>query len=91
MVPAQHDPTYATADESEMRFDYQSIRALPADAGDFVIWNQAILHWGSRTSPAAPKSRVSMALQLQRADVPARSTIRCSSRCRFCRSRRGCG
>jgi uncharacterized protein YecA (UPF0149 family) len=70
VVPAQHDPTYATADESEMKFDYQSIRALPADAGDFVIWNQALLHWGSKSSPAASESRVSMALQLQRADVP---------------------
>jgi hypothetical protein len=70
VVPAQHDPTYATADENEMKFDYQSIRALPAEAGDFVIWNQALLHWGGKSSPAAPESRVSMALQLQRADVP---------------------
>jgi hypothetical protein len=68
-VPAQHDPTYATAHETEMKFDYQSIRALPANAGDFVIWNQAIFHWGSKSSPAAAESRVSMAFQFQRADV----------------------
>ena len=70
VVPAQHDPTYATADETEMKFDYQSIRALPATPGDFVIWNQALFHWGSRSSPQATESRVSMAFQLQRADVP---------------------
>jgi hypothetical protein len=70
VVPAQHDPTYATADESEMKFEYQSIRALPADPGDFVIWNQAVFHWGGRTSPDAAESRVSMAFQFQRADVP---------------------
>ena len=70
VVPAQHDPTYATADETEMKFDYQSIRALPAIPGDFVIWNQALFHWGSRSSPWAAESRVSMAFQLQRADVP---------------------
>jgi Phytanoyl-CoA dioxygenase (PhyH)/SEC-C motif len=70
VVPAQQDPTYATADESEMKFEYQSIRALPADPGDFVIWNQAVFHWGGRTSPDAAESRVSMAFQFQRADVP---------------------
>jgi hypothetical protein len=70
VVPAQHDPTYGTADETEMKFDYQSIRALPAAPGDFIIWNQALFHWGSRSSPEAEESRVSMAFQLQRADVP---------------------
>jgi hypothetical protein len=47
VVPAQFDPTYATSDESAMRFDYQSIRALPANPGDFFIWNQAIFHWAA--------------------------------------------
>jgi len=70
IVPAQHDPTYATADEAEMKFGYQSIRALPANPGDFFIWNQAVFHWGGRTSPHAAESRVSMAFQFQRADVP---------------------
>jgi hypothetical protein len=70
IVPAQQDPTYATAEETEARFEYQSIRALPGDPGDFIIWNQALFHWGGRTSPEAAESRVSMALQYQRADVP---------------------
>jgi hypothetical protein len=71
IVPAPLDPTYATADETEMKFEYQSIRALPATPGDFVIWNQALFHWGSRSSPEADESRVSIAFQLQRTDVPA--------------------
>jgi uncharacterized protein YecA (UPF0149 family) len=54
-----------------MKFDYQSIRALPAAPGDFVMWNQALFHWGSRSSPEAEESRVSISFQLQRADVPA--------------------
>src|SRR5580704_12518770 len=33
IVPAQLDPTYATADETEMKFEHQSIRALPAGPG----------------------------------------------------------
>lgn len=70
VVPAQQDPTYATADETEARFEYQSIRALPGDPGDFIIWSQALFHWGGRTSLQATESRVSVALQYQRADVP---------------------
>ncbi len=70
VVPAQHDPTYATADETEMKFEYQSIRALPAGPGDFFVWNQAIFHWDGKSSPQAAESRVSMAFQVQRADVP---------------------
>ncbi|HLH95162.1 MAG TPA: phytanoyl-CoA dioxygenase family protein [Xanthobacteraceae bacterium] len=69
VVPAQHDPTYGTAEESEMRFEFQSIRALPTRAGDFLIWNQALLHWGGKTSPQVSESRVSIALQFQRADL----------------------
>jgi hypothetical protein len=71
IVPAQQDPTYATADEAEMKFDYQSIRGLLGNPGDFVVWNQALFHWGGRTSRHAAESRVSMAFQFQRADVPA--------------------
>jgi hypothetical protein len=71
VVPAQHDPTYATAEELDWKFDYPSIRALPGGPGDFFIWNQAVLHWGSKTSPRAPESRVSIAFEFQRADVPA--------------------
>jgi hypothetical protein len=74
IVPAQYDPTYGTADETKMKFDHQSIRALPGGPGDFFIWNQAIFHWGSRSSPRAAESRVSMAFELQRADVPPFNT-----------------
>jgi hypothetical protein len=70
VVPAPHDPTYATAEEAQMKFEPQSIRALPGSPGDFFIWNQALYHWGSRTSPHATESRVSMAFEFQRADVP---------------------
>jgi SEC-C motif/Phytanoyl-CoA dioxygenase (PhyH) len=70
IVPAQHDPTYATANDTEMKFEYQSIRALPADPGDFIILNQALFHWGGRTAPQAAETRVSMTFRVQRADVP---------------------
>jgi hypothetical protein len=69
IVPATQDPTYNTPDEKDWRFDYAGIRALPAEAGDVFMWNQAVLHWGSRTSPRGGDSRVSMAFEFQRADV----------------------
>lgn len=71
IVPARHDPTYGTAREGEWRFDLPSIRALPAKPGDAFIWNQAVLHWGSKSAPHATESRVAMAIEFQRADVPA--------------------
>ncbi|HEY2227727.1 MAG TPA: phytanoyl-CoA dioxygenase family protein [Xanthobacteraceae bacterium] len=71
VVPAQQDPTYGTPNETEMKFEHQAIRALPGNPGDFIVWNQALFHWGGRTSPAAAESRVSMAFQFQRADAPA--------------------
>jgi hypothetical protein len=69
IVPANCDPTYGSEDEGTWKFEYPSIRALPANPGDFFLWNQAVLHWGSRTSPRAAESRVSMAFEFQRADV----------------------
>jgi hypothetical protein len=70
IVPASRDPTYGTEAENQWRFDYPSIRALPGEPGDFFMWNQAVLHWGSASSPRATESRVSMAFEFQRGDVP---------------------
>jgi hypothetical protein len=69
IVPAMYDETYATAEEMTWKFEYRSVRALPAKPGDFFIWNQAVLHWGSRSSRRASESRISMAVEFQRADV----------------------
>jgi len=69
IVPASRDPTYGTADENEWRFEYPAIRALPGRPGDYFMWNQAVLHWGSMTSPRGLESRVSMAFEFQRTDA----------------------
>jgi hypothetical protein len=69
IVPANFDPTYGSEQEKEWKFEYPSIRALPAKPGDFFMWNQAVLHWGSKTSPRGNETRVSMAFEFQRADV----------------------
>ena len=69
VVPASHDPVYGTARDTEFKFQLPGIRALPAEPGDVLMWNQAVLHWGGRTSPRAKQSRVSMAFEFQRGDV----------------------
>jgi len=74
IVPATQDPTYNTANDREWKFEHAGIRALPAEAGDVFMWNQAVLHWGSRTSPRGGASRVSMAFEFQRTDVPPFNT-----------------
>lgn len=70
VVPRGADRTYGTAREAEHDFAPQGIRALPALPGDVLIWNQALLHWGSAASALAPESRISLAMQFQRLDQP---------------------
>jgi len=71
MVPKHLDPTYGCESENNWRFDHASIRALPAEPGDVLIWDQAVMHWGGKSSPRAPASRVSMSFEAQRLDVPS--------------------
>jgi hypothetical protein len=68
VVPAHADPTYRTPRENEYRFELPAIRALPAKPGDVLVWNQAVVHWGSRSSRRATESRVSMAFEFQAND-----------------------
>lgn len=71
ILPANFDPVYATEDEKNWQVDMAAIRAMPGKPGDFLCWNQAVLHWGSRTSRFAKAPRMSMALEFQRGDIPA--------------------
>jgi hypothetical protein len=71
LVPADADPTYGTPREAEWRFELPSVRALPAAPGDVLVWNQAVLHWGSRSSWRETQSRVSIAFEFQATDTPA--------------------
>lgn len=71
LLPADRDPVYGTESEREWKnnFPFAAVRALPAAAGSFLCWNQAVLHWGSRSSPRGDKPRISMAFEFQRGDV----------------------
>ncbi len=69
VLPATLDPTYGTEKDHEWRIDLPSIRALPARPGDVMIWTQALLHWGSRSSARADENRVSMAIEFQKSGI----------------------
>lgn len=71
IVPADRDPTYGTEADKEWKFGFPDIRALPAAAGSLLAWNQAVLHWGSRSSVRGGNPRISIAMEFQRADIPA--------------------
>ena len=52
VVPAHADPVYGTARDKEWRFELPSIRALPVQPGDVLVWNQAVLHGAAARRPA---------------------------------------
>jgi hypothetical protein len=70
VLPANRDPVYATAEEGQWKIDIARIRALPVKPGEFLVWNQAVLHWGGEASRFAPHARISAALEFQRGDIP---------------------
>src|SRR4051812_38772067 len=70
VVPAGRDPQYgAGAGQRTTPFALPAVRALPVEPGDYLIWNQAVLHWGGASSRFAESPRLSMALEFQRADI----------------------
>ena len=69
LLPANRDPVYNTSEESHWQIDLPSIRAAPAMPGEFLCWNQSVLHWGGQSSSFAERPRISMALEFQRNDV----------------------
>lgn len=69
LVPADRDPTYNTAEEMNMQYQLNDIRALPAAAGSMLAWNQAVLHWGSHAAPRIATPRISIGAEFQRRDV----------------------
>lgn len=69
IVPAQWDPYFADPANNYKNFQHQHIRALPAEAGSILGWNQAVIHWGGRSSKKAKEPRISFAFEFQRGDV----------------------
>jgi hypothetical protein len=69
ILPAHLDPNYHGDLRNLAIANFQDIRALPAPAGSVLGWNQAILHWGGRSSSKAAFPRISIACEFQRSDI----------------------
>jgi hypothetical protein len=71
VLPTHLDPNYPhnLKEWSVPRESLQDIRALPAEAGAVIGWNEYALHWGSRSSAWADGPRISLAARLQSRDL----------------------
>ncbi|WP_175425861.1 phytanoyl-CoA dioxygenase family protein [Trinickia violacea] len=69
VVPKERDPDFGTDRVSQITFDVRDIRALPGCAGDLMLWDQALLHWGSRGSVFSETPRISMSIGIQVASL----------------------
>jgi hypothetical protein len=71
VLPTHLDPNYPDnlQERSVPRKSLQDIRALPAEAGAVLGWNEYALHWGSRSSRWADGPRISLTARFQSRDL----------------------
>lgn len=69
VLPSYHDLTYNTAKETVHDTASPMAVALPAVPGDYLCWNQALLHWGSKAGPCLSGPRISMSAEFQCGDA----------------------
>jgi phytanoyl-CoA dioxygenase PhyH len=70
VLPAGQDEEYALENSVKGVGSLHDMRALPAEAGDVLIWTQHLFHWGSRAADSHNlPPRMSVAFEYQRLDV----------------------
>lgn len=69
VVPKNRDSDYGTDRVCQTAFEVRDIRSLEGNAGDIMIWSQALLHWGSRGSHLSTQPRISMSMGIQATDL----------------------
>ena len=71
VLPTHLDPNYPDnlQEYSVPRKSLQDIRALPAEAGAVLGWNEYALHWGSRSSRWVDGPRISLSARFQSRDL----------------------
>ncbi|HMW92550.1 MAG TPA: phytanoyl-CoA dioxygenase family protein [Candidatus Obscuribacter sp.] len=68
ILPAHQDINYPNNLTTMGVNNLQDVRAIPCKAGSVVMWNEAVYHWGGRSSKYASHTRLAMALAFQRSD-----------------------
>lgn len=72
LLPADRDKAYGLDGSRAGQAPLPDIRALPADAGDVLLWTQHVYHWGGHSADQHDlPPRMSVAFEFQRSDVPA--------------------
>lgn len=69
LLPPRHDKTYGTEREFELDVASPEVRPVPASPGEYLCWNQSVLHWGSEAGPCPNGPRMSLAAEFQRGDI----------------------
>jgi hypothetical protein len=77
MLPANKDKFYNKPKlNSGFPGALSDIRALPAEAGDVLMWTQEVYHWGSSScEDSLNEPRISIAFEFQRSDVAPFNTL----------------
>jgi hypothetical protein len=70
LLPLPRDPNFPDRPDAFEASSLQDVRALPAQAGSVLAWNQYILHWGGAASRWADGPRMSTGIYAQAGDVP---------------------
>jgi hypothetical protein len=77
VLPTHLDPNYPDnlQECSVPRKSLQDIRALPAEPGAVLGWNEYALHWGSRGSRLAVGPRISLTARFQSRDLDGSNLV----------------
>jgi phytanoyl-CoA dioxygenase PhyH len=70
LLPLPRDPNFPARPDAFEASSLQDVRALPAQAGSVLAWNQYVLHWGGAASKWADGPRMSTGIYVQAGDVP---------------------
>jgi hypothetical protein len=70
LLPLPRDPNFPARPNAFEASSLQDVRALPAQAGSVLAWNQYVLHWGGTASKWADGPRMSTGIYVQAGDVP---------------------
>jgi hypothetical protein len=64
IIPTQFDTCFPDRTDAIEMGDSRNFRALPVDRGGAVVFNQAVVHWGTRNISPAP--RISFGMEIER-------------------------
>ena len=70
VLPLPSDPNFPDRPDVFGAGSFQDIRALPAQAGSVLAWNQYLMPWGGAASKWADGPRISTGIYVQAGDVP---------------------